>query len=130
AEHAMRAGGIVSKEENDLLVQWAIKAKETFQELTGRKDQYTAEAEDEVGVITRAWDLFQSLEPRMSVSDEQLFRKLQDLFGTAEPYGFGVYFQGGMGAAAMRELLRQVDPVKEVAKLREEIRTGKGQKQQ
>ena len=31
----------------------------------------------------------------MIVNDEQIFRELKDRFGS--PYGFGVYFNGGMG---------------------------------
>ena len=34
----------------------------------------------------------------MIVGDEQIFRELKDRFGS--PYGFGVYFRGGMGAEA------------------------------
>ena len=43
----------------------------------------------------------------MIVNDEMLFRELKDRFGSA--YGFGVYFKGGMGAEAIRELLRDLD---------------------
>src|SRR6185503_19747429 len=47
------------------------------------------------------------LEPKLIVNDEQLFRELKDRFGS--PYGFGVYFRGGMGAEAIRELLKDLD---------------------
>ena len=43
----------------------------------------------------------------MVVNDEQLFRELKDRFGS--PYGFGVYFRGGMGAESIRDLLRDLD---------------------
>ena len=43
----------------------------------------------------------------MVVNDEQIFRELKDRFGS--PYGFGVYFRGGMGAEAIRDLLRDLD---------------------
>ena len=43
----------------------------------------------------------------MIVNDEQIFRELKDRFGS--PYGFGVYFHGGMGAESIRELLRDLD---------------------
>ena len=39
----------------------------------------------------------------MVVNDEQIFRELKDRFGS--PYGFGVYFRGGMGAESIRDLL-------------------------
>ena len=48
-----------------------------------------------------------TLEPKMVVNDEQLFRELKDRFGS--PYGFGVYFRGGMGAESIRDLLRDLD---------------------
>jgi DNA-directed RNA polymerase subunit beta' len=43
----------------------------------------------------------------MIVNDEQIFRELKDRFGS--PYGFGVYFRGGMGAESIRDLLRDLD---------------------
>src|SRR3954466_8388918 len=61
-------------------------------------------------------------------NDEQLFRELKDRFGP--PYGFGVYFRGGMGAESIRELLRDLDLDAEANFLRETIKTSKGQKQQ
>ena len=72
--------------------------------------------------------LFQELEPKQVVNDEQLFRELKDRFGS--PYGFGVYFRGGMGAESIRELLRDLDLVEESRTLREVIKTSKGQRQQ
>ena len=64
----------------------------------------------------------------MVVNDEQIFREMKDRFGS--PYGFGVYFRGGMGAEAIRDLLRDLDLDAEAASLREIIATSKGQKQQ
>ena len=49
----------------------------------------------------------------MVVNDEQLFRELKDRFGS--PYGFGVYFRGGMGAESIRDLLRDLDLPRGVA---------------
>ena len=44
------------------------------------------------------------------------------------PFGYGVYFRGGMGAEAIRELLAAVDLETEAKSLREIIKTSKGQK--
>ena len=81
-----------------------------------------------VNRLEQTWLLFKDLEPKLIVNDEQLFRELKDRFGS--PYGFGVYFRGGMGAEAIRDLLKDLDLKAEAASLRETIRTAKGQKQQ
>ena len=78
--------------------------------------------------LEQTWQLFRDLEPKMVVNDEQLFRELKDRFGS--PYGFGVYFRGGMGAESIRDLLRDLDLDQEAASLRDTIKTSKGQKQQ
>ena len=57
--------------------------------------------------LEKTWQLFQELEPKLVVNDEQIFRELKDRFGS--PYGFGVYFRGGMGAESIRELLKDLD---------------------
>ena len=46
-----------------------------------------------------------------------------------EPESFGVYFKGGTGAEAVRELLKGVDLEAEATELRETIHTAKGQRQ-
>ena len=85
-------------------------------------------AEEQAERLMRIWEEFQKLEPKQIVGDEQLFRDLKDRFGS--PFGFGKYFQGGMGAEAIRELLEQVDLEKEVDELNECVETCKGQKHQ
>ena len=79
--------------------------------------------------LEQTWELFKELDPKMVVNDEQIFREMKDRFGS--PYGFGVYFRGGMGAEAIRDLLRDLDLDAEAASLaRDTIATSKGQKQQ
>ena len=85
-------------------------------------------AVDSVNRLEETWQLFRELEPKKVVNDEQLFRELKDRFGS--PYGFGVYFRGGMGAESIRDLLRDLDLTEESITLRDTIRTSKGQKQQ
>ena len=71
-----------------------------------RKDAHDA-AEDSKQRLADTWELFKELEPKQIIGDEQLFRELKDRFGSA--YGFDVYFTGGMGAEAIRELLKDLD---------------------
>jgi DNA-directed RNA polymerase subunit beta' len=43
--------------------------------------------------------------PKLIIADETFFRELKHRFGSS--FGFGEYFQGGMGAEYIRELLRE-----------------------
>ena len=63
-------------------------------------ERYT---EESVERLQEAWSKFQSIKTREVIADDQLFREMRDRFGSA--YGFGEYFEGGMGAAAIRRLL-------------------------
>jgi DNA-directed RNA polymerase subunit beta' len=82
--------------------------------------------------VDRAWDQFQSIKPRDVVGDEALYLQMERMFGRDagyEPESFGVYYRGGTGAEAVRELLAQVDLDAEAESLKEVIRTAKGQRQ-
>ncbi len=124
----LRTDGKISKEDLDAIVQWAIKVREAYQDIEARKEDAKEAAVDSVRRLEETWQLFRELEPKLIVNDEQIFRELKDRFGS--PYGFGVYFQGGMGAESIRELLKDLDLVAEAKSLRETIKTSKGQKQQ
>jgi DNA-directed RNA polymerase subunit beta' len=87
-------------------------------------ERYTEEAIDR---LTRAWLTFKDLKPRQIEPDEQLFREMKERFGS--PHGFCDLFKGGMGAAAIKELLSQIDLDAEAESLRETIQTSKGQRQ-
>jgi DNA-directed RNA polymerase subunit beta' len=84
--------------------------------------------EDAAERMRAVWELFKTMEPKQIEHDETTFRELKERFGSA--YGFGEYFRGGMGAEAVRDLLEQVDLQAEKEKLEDEVKTGKGQKQQ
>ncbi len=124
----LRTDGKISKEDLDAIVQWAIKVREAYQDIEARKEDAKEAAIDSVRRLEETWQLFRELEPKLIVNDEQIFRELKDRFGS--PYGFGVYFQGGMGAESIRELLKDLDLDAEAKFLRETIKTSKGQKQQ
>ncbi|MDH3724159.1 MAG: DNA-directed RNA polymerase subunit beta' [Thermoleophilia bacterium] len=87
-------------------------------------ERYTEEA---IERLTQAWTRFKSLGRSEIIDDEQLFREMRDRF--ASPHGFGEYFQGGMGAAAIRDLLAAIDLDDEAESLRETIANSKGQRQ-
>ncbi len=124
----LRTDGKIQKEDLDSLIQWALKVREMYLDIESRREDTREAAVDSVRRLEQTWQLFRDLEPKMVVNDEQLFRELKDRFGS--PYGFGVYFRGGMGAESIRDLLRDLDLNLEAATLRDTIKTSKGQKQQ
>jgi DNA-directed RNA polymerase subunit beta' len=124
----LRTDGKIQKEDLDAIIQWALKVREMYLDIESRRQDAREAAVDSVNRLEQTWLLFKDLEPKMIVNDEQLFRELKDRFGS--PYGFGVYFRGGMGAEAIRDLLKDLDLKAEADSLRETIRTSKGQKQQ
>ena len=95
------------KEDLDAVGQWALKVREMVADIEVRREDTREAAVDAVRRLEQTWLLFRELEPKMIVGDEQIFRELKDRFGS--PYGFGVYFRGGMGAEAVRDLLRDLD---------------------
>ncbi len=124
----LRTDGRIQKEDLDAIIQWALKVREMYLDIESRREDAREAAVDAVNRLEETWRLFRELEPKQIVNDEQIFRELKDRFGS--PYGFGVYFSGGMGAEAIRELLKDLDLEGEAAMLRETIRSSKGQKQQ
>jgi DNA-directed RNA polymerase subunit beta' len=124
----LRTDGKIQKEDLDAIVQWSLKVREMYLDIESRRQDTRDAAEESRLRLEQTWELFRELEPKMIVNDEQLFRELKDRFGSS--YGFGIYFQGGMGAESIRDLLRDLDLDAEADSLRETIRTSKGQKQQ
>ena len=116
------------KEDLEIVQQWATKVKEMVADIESRREDAREAAVEGVRRLEETWKLFRELDVKQVVNDEQIFRELKDRFGS--PYGFGVYFRGGMGAEAIRELLRDLDLPQESITLRDTIKTSKGQKQQ
>jgi DNA-directed RNA polymerase subunit beta' len=85
-----------------------IKARQRAAErdLASIRERYEAE----VDVLGRAFDEFKSLYARQIIEDEQLWRELTDRFGD--------YFEGGMGADAIKRLIDRIDLDEEERKLR------------
>ncbi len=83
-------------------------------------NQIRKRADAEIERLDEVWDRFRNLKVQDLEGDEILYREMRDRFG--------MYFQGGMGAAALQTRLESFDLEAEAESLREIIRTGKGQK--
>ncbi|MGV0684504.1 DNA-directed RNA polymerase subunit beta' [Mycolicibacterium thermoresistibile] len=77
-------------------------------------------AQRELDRLDEIWNTFTKLAPKQLIVDEVLYRELVDRYGE--------YFQGGMGAEAIKKLIENFDIDAEAEALREVIRSGKGQK--
>jgi DNA-directed RNA polymerase subunit beta' len=77
-------------------------------------------AQRELDRLEEVWTRFKNLKVQDLEGDEVLYREMRDRFG--------LYFEGGMGAAALQKRLESFDLEAEAESLREIIRTGKGQK--
>jgi DNA-directed RNA polymerase subunit beta' len=80
----------------------------------------TEEYELEVDLCERAFEEFKGLFPRQIIEDELLWRELVDRYGG--------YFEGGMGADAIAQLVERLDFDEEEIKLRDAIDPPAGQK--
>lgn len=89
-------------------------------ELSRRVKEITSESKKEVIWLGHVFEIFQRLEPRQLISDDQLFRSLKMRYED--------YFAGGMGAEAIKDLLGQFDLEVEVEELKKTIKKSKGQK--
>ena len=76
--------------------------------------------EKKVDNLDRVFDRFRTLKVQDLEGDELLYREMRDRFG--------MYFSGGMGAAAIQARLASFDLEAEAEILREIVRTGKGQR--
>ncbi len=77
-------------------------------------------AQKELDRLDEVWNRFKNLKVQDLEGDELLYREMRDRFGR--------YFRGGMGAQAIQERLANFDLEAEAQRLRDTIRTGKGQK--
>ena len=104
--------------ENDNANESELKAIEK----QGKKDieLIVEEAEQEADLCERAFAEFQGLFPRQIIEDEMLWRELVDRYSE--------YFEGGMGADAIAQLVERLDFDEEEIKLRDAIDPPAGQK--
>jgi len=74
----------------------------------------------DLDLVVRAFDEFKDLFARKILEDEMLWRELT--------YRYGEYFEGGMGADAIKQLIDRIDLDEEEVKLRAQIDPQEGQK--
>jgi DNA-directed RNA polymerase subunit beta' len=78
------------------------------------------EFDAELDLLKRTWDEFAKLYPRQIIEDELLWRELRDRYEE--------YFEGGMGADAIKGLIDRIDLDEEELKLRGAIDPEEGRK--
>ncbi len=78
------------------------------------------ETEDKIKELNKVFEVFQEIVPKQLITDEQLYRDLRMYYSD--------YFQGGMGAEAIKELLETFDIEKEYESLKDIFKNSKGQK--
>jgi DNA-directed RNA polymerase subunit beta' len=88
----------------------------TEKELDGVRSRFTEERE----VAKQAFDTFEGMHSRMIIEDEVLYREME--------YRYGEYFEGGMGADAILNLIDRMDLDEEEVKMREMIDAKDGRK--
>ncbi|MBP6728159.1 MAG: DNA-directed RNA polymerase subunit beta', partial [Microthrixaceae bacterium] len=82
------------------------RRKAADKDLVAIRERYEAELD----LLSRVWDEFRDLFAREILEDEMLWRELVDRFGE--------YFEGGMGADAIKKLIDRLDLDEEEVKLR------------
>jgi DNA-directed RNA polymerase subunit beta' len=85
-------------------------------------ERITESARQETQHLDDVLSAFKSLSVKQLVADDAVYRSLRERFGD--------YFEGGMGAEAIKRLLIDLDLEAEAASLKEQIRTAKGTRRQ
>ncbi len=94
----------------------AARRKAAEKDLVAIRERWDAELD----LLARVWDEFRSLFGRQILEDEMLWRELEDRYGD--------YFEGGMGAEAIKKLIDRLDLDEEEVKLRAMIEPTDGSK--
>jgi DNA-directed RNA polymerase subunit beta' len=96
----------------------SARRREVEREIRDREDR----AEREVELIEEAFDAFRTFRSKHLVESEQLWREIHERYAA--------YFQGGMGAEAIKGLLSQLDLDAEMERLNTDLEGGSQQKRQ
>jgi len=92
------------------------RQKQADKDLASIRERY----ELELDVLNRAFDEFKTMFSRQIIEDEMLWRELEDRYGE--------YFEGGMGADAIKSLIAKLDFDEEEIKLRAAIDPEEGRR--
>src|SRR5918995_466876 len=85
------------------------RQKAVDKDLAAIRERY----DEELDLVQRSFDEFRDLHPRKIIEDEMLWRELKDRYGD--------YFDGGMGADALKQLINRIDLDEEEVKLKDQI---------
>jgi DNA-directed RNA polymerase subunit beta' len=85
------------------------RQKAVDKDLASIRERY----DEELDLVQRSFDEFRDLHPRKIIEDEMLWRELKDRYGE--------YFDGGMGADALKQLINRIDLDEEEVKLKDQI---------
>ena len=94
------------------------RKKEIEKEIKGKKKK----SDDEIEVIKNAFSRLKTLKPKDIIEDDTLWREMIDKYDE--------YFTGGMGAEAVRELVKLVDLKAEMEKLKSDLDSKSAQRRQ
>ncbi len=117
-------GEIEPDESDDLVDETPVEDRIKKIEKESERDVKDIEEEyaDRRSLLQESLDAFTKLSVKQLINDETLYREMKVRYGD--------YFRGGMGAEAIKDLLRQIDLDELAIELRTQIRDGKGQKRQ
>ena len=108
---SMESGGVGKPE-----IQF--RQKEVEKEIKDRKKK----SDQEVQIIQDAFDRFKNLKPKELIDNDKLWSELKEEYGD--------YFEGGMGAEAVRDLISTVDLKAEMKKLETDLDSKSTQRRQ
>ena len=99
------------------------------QEVNARRREVEREIKDreeragvEVELLQEAFDTFRTMKPKQLIESEQLWREIVDRYGD--------YYEGGMGAENLKDLIARLDLDEEMNKLREDLEARSQQRRQ
>jgi DNA-directed RNA polymerase subunit beta' len=94
------------------------RRREVEREIKDREERASVEAE----LLQEAFDTFRTMKPKQLIESEQLWREIVDRYGE--------YYEGGMGAENLKDLIVRLDLNEEMAKLREDLEARSQQRRQ